>query len=81
MKIDMEAVARRMRGRMGVLNVSQRELSRRSGISEYTIQHWRHGNVARPQLQTAADIADALDLSLDYLVFGREHGENRRRWP
>ncbi len=46
---------------------SQRELSRRSGLAENTIGKYENGQVD-PTATSLKTIADALDVSMDYLV-------------
>lgn len=54
---------------MAKRDMSQAELCRRSGLKSGHLSPYLNGKKERdPQLSTAAKIADALDVSLDYLA-------------
>lgn len=54
--------------------VSARELAAATGISEDRIWSYERGD-REPTLSALCDLADYLDISLDMLVRGREHGQ------
>lgn len=59
----MESI-RRARERAGL---TQKELAAHLGVDAMQLSRWETGRLT-PRLKTAADIADALDISLDELV-------------
>ncbi len=57
--------------------MTQSELAEASGIPESTISHWKFG--ANPSSDTIVDLADALDVSVNYLLSGSEAVGRRSR--
>ena len=53
-------------------NIGQKEFAAHIGIPLNTLKGWIHYNRI-PDVQTAYAIAAALGVSLNYLVFGKEH--------
>lgn len=52
--------------------MTQADLSRAAGLSTAQVSQIMSGKVKDPRLSTIAAIAEALNVSLDYLAFGRE---------
>ena len=78
MIVDYEAMGRLVRLRRMELRMTQQEVAGMTGVSTSFIGHIERGEKV-PSLETVAQLARALDLSLDRLVFGvnaacdREH--------
>lgn len=49
-------------------DIKTKELSERTGISVNTIRNYINGHNALPSVDVAVKIADALDVSVEYLV-------------
>ena len=56
--------------RLNELHMSQNELSRRTGIATSTISDWRKKEI-NPQADKLVPICDALDMSLEELLFDK----------
>jgi transcriptional regulator with XRE-family HTH domain len=51
-------------------NITVKELAERTGISKHTLDHYLTKNGSRPQVELAVKIARALNVSVEYLVYG-----------
>ena len=51
-------------------DITVKELSERTGISKHTLDHYLTKNGSRPQVELAVKIARALNVSVEYLVYG-----------
>ncbi len=49
-----------------------KELSAKTGISKRTIDHYLEENSSEPTVSSAVKIAAALDVSVEYLVIGKD---------
>jgi len=56
-------------------DIKPKELSERTGISVNTIRNYINGHNALPSVDVAVKIANALDVSVEYLVSGKEKCE------
>lgn len=70
-----QSFADRLRLALDEEQVSVPELSRRSGVGESTIRNWLSAKPSVPSAEYAAEIAHALNISLQWLIAGR--GEMR----
>ena len=53
-------------------NLTQKELSLSSRVTEASLSHYIHGT-RKPSVKAAASLARSLGVSLDYLVYGEEY--------
>ena len=51
-------------------DITVKELAERTGISKHTLDHYLTKNGSRPQVELAVKIARALNVSVEYLVYG-----------
>lgn len=70
----MNSVANRLSMMLEEKNMTQRKLSELIGVSEVTISRYLNGSRS-PKADIIIDIANALDVSVDYLL-GREDQKN-----
>ena len=70
----MNSVANRLSMMLEEKNMTQRKLSELIGVSEVTISRYLNGS-RNPKADIIIDIANALDVSVDYLL-GREDQKN-----
>jgi transcriptional regulator with XRE-family HTH domain len=54
-----------------------KELAAKSGVNKYSIDHYLSKRGQMPTIQAAVKIAQALDVSVEYLVTGKE-GKKRK---
>lgn len=66
-----EGFLNRLTGVMNEKRVKQKELYQALRLTPSTFSDWRRGKGV-PNIVTVSRIAEYLDVSLDYLVFGRE---------
>ena len=52
-------------------DIQTKELSKLSGISENTLKSYLKSDSAEPKISKAARLADALNVSIDFLVTGK----------
>jgi len=64
------AVGRRLRTIRDAHGLSQSEFATRAGVSASALGNWEQGQ-SRPSLGSAQCIADAFDLTLDFIFLGR----------
>ena len=53
-------------------DITVKELSSRTGISKHTIDHYLTKNGSQPQAELAVKIAQALNVSVESLVLGKD---------
>ncbi len=53
-------------------DITVKELSLRTGISKHTIDHYLTKNGSQPQAELAVKIAQALNVSVEFLVIGKD---------
>lgn len=63
-----DTLAERIQYAMKVRGMSQADLARATGISTSNVAHIVTGKTKDPQLSNVLKIAQALDVSLDYLA-------------
>ena len=54
-------------------DITVKELSSRTGISKHTIDHYLTKNGSQPQAELAVKIALALNVSVEYLILGKDY--------
>ena len=69
--MDCKAVGERIKTRKQALKMTVEDLYRKSGVPEDTINNIIYGRTTDPRIESLAKIATALDISLDYIVFGK----------
>lgn len=67
--MDKYTISRNIESRLEELGMKQIELARRTGITQQSISDYMTGKV-QPSLMTLIRIANALDVTLDWLVRG-----------
>lgn len=67
--MDKYTISRNIESRLEELGMKQIELARRTGITQQSISAYMTGKV-QPSLMTLIRIANALDVTLDWLVRG-----------
>lgn len=70
--MDCKAVGERIKARKHELGITANDLYERSGVPLDTINNIVYGRTADPRTESLAKIAQALDISLDYIVFGKD---------
>ena len=70
--MDCKAVGERIKARKHELGITANDLYERSGVPLDTINNIVYGRTADPRIESLAKIAQALDISLDYIVFGKD---------
>lgn len=68
-RVMIDGIAGRIEAERMALAMTQAELARLVGTHQPVVSLWESGN-QEPSLSSAAKIAKALDVTLDYLVFG-----------
>lgn len=71
----MESIVSKIRAYRIFYGVSQRELSRKSGVTQNIISRMENG-VAIPQLSTLVKLLNTLDLDIEIHVKPRQSNEN-----
>ncbi|MGH2319802.1 helix-turn-helix domain-containing protein [Planococcus sp. SE5232] len=71
----IETLVSKIRAYRIFFNISQRELSRKSGVTQNIISRMESG-IAVPQLQTLIKLLDALELDIEINVKPREKEED-----
>jgi len=56
-------------------NVSQRELARRLGLSNTTINDLERGNIQKPSVEILINISEELDISINMLLKAAGYGK------
>lgn len=69
--MDCKAVGDRIKARKHELKLTVEDLYHKSGVPEDTINNIIYARSADPRVESIAKIAQALDTSLDYIVFGK----------
>lgn len=69
--MDCKAVGERIKARKHELGITANDLCERSGVPLDTINNIVYGRTSDPRMESLAHIALALDVSLDYIVFGK----------
>ena len=57
-------------------DIKVKELAEKTGISKHTLDHYLTKNGSQPQVELAVKIAQALNVSVEYLVLGAEPAQN-----
>ena len=70
--MDCKAVGERIKARKQALKMTVEDLYRKSGVPEDTINNIIYGRTTDPRIESLAKIAQALDISLDYIVLGKD---------
>jgi transcriptional regulator with XRE-family HTH domain len=65
-----------LKSELTYLDMPVKELSAKSGINKSTIDHWLSAKSKTPLLHTGVKIAEALGVSAEYLVNGKESDKN-----
>lgn len=82
MMIDRNGIGARIRVALARKDMTKSELAKTIAVTDTTVGMWAAGHIYDlSRLSTAIKIAEALDMSLDYMVFGGTDDENRRHWP
>ena len=58
-------------------DLTVKELANRTGISKHTIDHYLTLNGSQPQVELAVKIAQALNVSVEYLVLGKDGNKSQ----
>lgn len=66
-----QTIGARIRSRRVLLDLSQSELARRLEIDKMLLYKWETGR-CKPSLSSAERLAEALEVTVDWLVAGRE---------
>lgn len=72
----MDGFFERLLGKLEEKNLIRADLCRALGISEGTVRNWEKG--VMPAADTALKIAQYLDVSLEYLITGKEKGTEKK---
>ena len=64
----MNSVGEKIKNRREELGLTISELAEKIGVSEKTLSRWESGNIANVRQDKALKIAQALDVSLSWLV-------------
>lgn len=67
---DFKSILLREKKAKADSGLTNEELSQKSGVALGTLNKILSGSTQEPKLPAIAALADALDVSLDYLVFG-----------
>jgi len=57
--------------------LGQRELAKQVGLSSATLNYLEMGHTPNPRVNTIIALAEALGVTTDYLLLGREETEER----
>lgn len=79
-RIDLQALGKRIRSLRENRSWSQTDLAKRAGLSQASVSEIERGE-RTPKVDALVHLADALDESLDFLVFGRERSLEVRESP
>lgn len=72
------ALGRRLKAARGRTGLSQLELASRAGVDPGTVSGIELGQIERPLARTLARLADALEITVDYLEgYEPQAGESR----
>ena len=63
---------KRLKDVMTFKDITTQELAEKSGVKKGTIDHYLMSNPQEPGIYKAMRLAEALDVSMEYLVMGRE---------
>lgn len=69
--MDCKSVGERIKARKHELGITANDLYERSGVPLDTINNIVYGRTSDPRIESLAKIAQALDISLDHIVFGK----------
>jgi transcriptional regulator with XRE-family HTH domain len=69
--LDIGAIGQRASGRREALHLDQQEVADKAGMSRAYVSRLENGMVANPKVADLAAVAEALELSLDTLIYGR----------
>ncbi len=68
-----------LRAEMDFQNIKVKELSLRTGISQRTLEGYLGSRASIPPADVAVKIADVLDVSVEYLVTGKNDNKNHQQ--
>lgn len=74
MKLDTRMLGRRIAAMRELRSLTQRDLAEKSGVTQVTIARLETDKMPRVSLDTIVALAEALQVSVDYLAFGRNLG-------
>lgn len=74
--MDYFKIGERIRKTRRAHDISQEVLAEMVDISTTHMSHIETGNT-KMSLEVLVDIAKSLNVSIDYLIFGKENGENK----
>lgn len=69
-KLDVDAIGLRIQRRREDMGLEQPDIAERAGMSRAYISRLENGSVKSPKLGDLASVAQALELSLDTLIYG-----------
>lgn len=76
---DMASIGKRIRELRIARKLTQTELARRAGMNHYqNLVRYEKGEVT-PRFNKFQKIADALDVPVEYLLFGDDNGKNKAK--
>jgi transcriptional regulator with XRE-family HTH domain len=70
-RVEATSFGRRLRARRRQLDLSQQQLGEALGYTQTAISYWESESRG-PSIADLARLAEVLDVSLDYLILGRE---------
>ena len=76
---DMDTLGRRVAGKRAEHRCTQQRLADQADVTQRTIAMVETGNRTGLSVGTLVAIADVLDVSLDYLVFGEASARRGKR--
>ena len=71
MAVDYGAIGKRIKSRRETLDMTQRALADIVGVSSSFIGHFERAEKV-PSVETLARLCAAMDMSMDYLLFGKK---------
>ena len=77
-KLDYKEIGKRIRTRRRELNITQEQVAERAGISTSFIGHIERGEKVA-SVETLAALSAALDMDLNYMIFGVRRHEGCER--
>lgn len=69
-KLDVDEIGTRIARRRKEMGLEQNEVAERSGMSRAYVSRLETGGVKSPKLGDLASVAEALEMSLDALIYG-----------
>ena len=75
-EIDYSTIGKRIKSRREALGMTQRKLADSVGVSSSFIGHLERAEKV-PSVETLARLCAAMDMSMDYLLFGKKRSCDR----